>query len=399
MSAHNDIDSTWLHDLLHRLEQVLPAQAPIKDFVHHNTLHGFQHLHFRDALAAAEAATGNHGFQSPESFRAYFRQGRIDLADLNAALDETPELRADDILPGEIARRDVLLAALRFDLTPLPTTLLNWRIGEMAALERCQAEISSDAKKRLLASQDSEGACLAALWQACGDALAPALQPGNTEPPIHASAEAAELWRRHQIKQAAEHALSELLSQFGHTLSMRGLMLRLTGRDLMQDLRPYLIRHLAAHLDQGLAAWHNPQRPHGFYAAWLDSARHDPHFQFCDLPGWDQVLDRLPDSSLDCITQELHLMGVPDSRRADYLEQLAKELPGWSGMFLWRHEHPGYENQTTPVAMADYLAVRLVLERIHAQRFAAQHFKSEASLHGLRGYLHRHPNGPLASVR
>jgi uncharacterized protein YbcC (UPF0753/DUF2309 family) len=391
MSAHNDIDSTWLHDLLHRLEQVLPAQAPIKDFVHHNTLHGFQHLHFRDALAAAEAATGNHGFQSPESFRAYFRQGRIDLADLNAALDETPELRADDILPGEIARRDVLLAALRFDLTPLPTTLLNWRIGEMAALERCQAEISSDAKKRLLASQDSEGACLAALWQACGDALAPALQPGNTEPPIHASAEAAELWRRHQIKQAAEHALSELLSQFGHTLSMRGLMLRLTGRDLMQDLRPYLIRHLAAHLDQGLAAWHNPQRPHGFYAAWLDSARHDPHFQFCDLPGWDQVLDRLPDSSLDCITQELHLMGVPDSRRADYLEQLAKELPGWSGMFLWRHEHPGYENQTTPVAMADYLAVRLVLERIHAQRFAAQHFKSEASLHGLRGYLHRHP--------
>ena len=64
-------------------------------------------------------------------------------------------------------------------------------------------------------------------------------------------------------------------------------------------------------------------------------------------------------------------------------------------MFLWRHEHPGYDGEGaepgTPVAMVDYLAVRLVLERIHAQRIAAAHFKSEASLSGLRGYLHHHP--------
>ncbi len=378
----------WLHELIHHLEHVLPAQAPIKDFVHHNTLHGFQHLHFREALAAAESATGNHGYQSPEAFRAYFQQGRIDLSDLNGAIDETPELRADEFAAEGILRRDILLAGLLFDLNPPAPASLNWRIEEMGGLTRCHEGVTAAAKSRLLAGSSDEAAALAALWQVCGellDAGRPTHALLNEALPNEVPDEA------RQIKLDGERLLTDLFDQFGHGLGLRGLLLRLTGQDLMDGLRPYLIRHLAAHLDQGMAAWHNPVRPRGFYAAWLDSARRDPHFEFSELPGWDQVLERLPDDATDCIAQELHLLGLPDERRGDYLEALAKELPGWSGMFLWRHEHPDYEGETTPVGMADYLAVRLVLERIYAQRIASEHFKSEASLHGLRGYFRRHP--------
>ncbi|MDP2432452.1 MAG: DUF2309 domain-containing protein [Pseudomonadota bacterium] len=382
----------WLHDLLHHLEHILPAQAPIKDFVHHNTLHGFQERHFRDALAAAEAATGNHGYQPPEVFRAYFQQGRIDLSDLDAALDETPELRADEALPGGIQRRDALLAALRFDLKPLPDASLNWRIDELAALTRFQDEVPEAARQRLLDGGGGEAEVVSALWHACGRVLGGETAATGVESEgTSRSDEVALLWDRHRIKQEAERELAGLMSQFAHGLSLRGLLLRLTGRDLMEGQRPYLIRHFAAHLDLGMVAWHNPARARGFYAAWLESSSRDPHFNFSELPGCDQVLERLPDDATACIIQELQILGLPDECRADYLETLALELPGWSGMFLWRDLHPGYEGETTPVSMLDYLAVRLVLERFHAQRLAGIHFKTEASMHSLRGYLHHHP--------
>jgi len=212
MSApHSNSSHAWLHDLLHHLEHILPAQAPIKDFVHHNTLHGFQHLPFREALAMAEAITGNHGYQSPEAFRAYFRQGRIDLADLDAALDETPELRADAFLPGAIARRAVLRAGLQFDLRPLPDAVLKWRIEEAEALDRCQAEISEAAKAPLMAGQGSEGQALKLLWQVCGELLSTdetaQPEPIETEPVMD---EASVLWQHHRLRQVAERRLSEL---------------------------------------------------------------------------------------------------------------------------------------------------------------------------------------------
>jgi uncharacterized protein YbcC (UPF0753/DUF2309 family) len=381
----------WLTELEHRLEHVLPGQASIADFVHHNTLHGFQHLHFRKALAEAEAATGAHGYLPPAAFRSYFEAGRIDLADLNAALDETPDLDAAAALPGGFTRRNVLLAGLRFDLSPIARAALRWRIDEAGALERLADGVSADARARVCGNH-AEADALTRLWSTAQMVLGVDLEraPSLSES-REAEDEAARLWATHQLRHDADRRLAELMAQAGRDMTLRGLLMRLTGRDLLNDLRPYLVRHLSAYLDLGMADWHHPTRAQGFYAAWLDSARNDPHFELAELPGWETLLERLPPSSAACIEQELQVLGLARERWIEYLEALAKELPGWSGMFLWRHLHPGYAGQTAPVSLTDYLAVRLVLERMYAQRLTAAHFKSEATLHGLRGYLRRHP--------
>ncbi|MFN2390131.1 MAG: putative inorganic carbon transporter subunit DabA [Actinomycetota bacterium] len=70
------------------LAHVLPGQGPIETFIHHNTLHGFQHLSFDDAVAQAEALFGASGYLSVETFRAHYRRGRISDADLDAVEEE-----------------------------------------------------------------------------------------------------------------------------------------------------------------------------------------------------------------------------------------------------------------------------------------------------------------------
>jgi len=65
------------HHLLHELKHYLPAQAPLKDFIHHNTLHGFQNLKFNKAIYSASAIFGYRVSLSLAEYREHYQSGRI----------------------------------------------------------------------------------------------------------------------------------------------------------------------------------------------------------------------------------------------------------------------------------------------------------------------------------
>lgn len=78
-----------LQEILHRLKHYLPAQSPLKDFIHHNTLHAFQHQPFHEALAEAKTVFGYQVYLSLAEFRTAYTKGRIDDYALEWALNRT----------------------------------------------------------------------------------------------------------------------------------------------------------------------------------------------------------------------------------------------------------------------------------------------------------------------
>ena len=74
------------HHVLHHLTHYLPAQNPLKDFVHHNTLHAFQDRHFFDALQESSEIFGYKTYLSIEDFRKRFHKNEISAAVLNQVL-------------------------------------------------------------------------------------------------------------------------------------------------------------------------------------------------------------------------------------------------------------------------------------------------------------------------
>ncbi|QIP13691.1 DUF2309 domain-containing protein [Spirosoma aureum] len=74
--------------VLHELKHYLPTQAPLKDFVHHNPLHGFQHRPFEQAIQQAAELAGYRVLFSLKEFRALYANGRISEPLLEAVILE-----------------------------------------------------------------------------------------------------------------------------------------------------------------------------------------------------------------------------------------------------------------------------------------------------------------------
>lgn len=74
ISTHKIFDES---KVIHHLKHYLPAQAPLKDFVHHNLLHALQNKHFHDANFIATKIFGYKTYLNIEEYRQLFQQGYI----------------------------------------------------------------------------------------------------------------------------------------------------------------------------------------------------------------------------------------------------------------------------------------------------------------------------------
>lgn len=133
MTERNQSDRTRLDSLLRAVElaaHLLPRQGPIGVFVHHNTLHAFQHLPFEEAVVEASQLFGAEPYMSEAAYRAELARGRIQLVDIDAALDSEP----DALVFARLSRGSLRRAMITPGVREFDAATILWRTeqGDLA---------------------------------------------------------------------------------------------------------------------------------------------------------------------------------------------------------------------------------------------------------------------------
>ncbi len=403
----------FLQQQIDTLERALPIQAPLNDFVHFNPLMHYEDMPFKDALQQVHEKTGAYCYLPASEYREAYQKGRITKNDLLAVFHNDPDYQDNPLIfksqGKNYHQQDIALTALTCDIKNISYRKLLWKIEEDDALHCFQQDIPNKQREHLLASEGNAGnennerTAIHSLWQACLQ------QSGLSEQPAHFSKfvdlSPLDIWHRINdrievqdqsvttrklIRERSEAQLHKTFSQVGQTITMRVLLQRLTNTDILEEERPILIRQLSAWLDLGMSSDTNDTK--GFYHFWKEMAQVDLTPYFDDLITWNDYIDSLSDDPLETIMTELMRIGISKEHWRAYLRCLALEMPGWSGMFNWRAHHAQYQGIQKPVEMADYLAVRLVLEHLFCRHVSRDHWQIDATLPDLRGYFKHNLN-------
>ena len=352
LMRHDSSSPPALARVIDQVAQLLPAQGPISIFIHHNTLHAFEHLPFEEAVETAAEQLGCEPFLSESRYRDKLASGRILAKDVAAVLDEQLGARSANDVAGAGSRLDLWRAVVLHGIPAATGRELSWILEETAALSRFRTDVPADARSAAAVLTEHDGRvgeerrAVRRLWNACIQAVG----RGNASPP--ATATAAPI--RH-----------------------RDWLGAVSGPDTDAWIHPPLIRFLSGYLDQGLAHWPMPERNRGIHGCFLEIYRTSLAAQ-CGQ--WARSLPHVVDedrtanrSALSSIANSLAQLGVGDDECADYLSAELLALRGWAGIVRQIEERPDrVPARDLTVTLRGYLAVRLLFERAALDEAARQ---------------------------
>ncbi len=396
-----------LQQAIEHATHLLPSQGPITVFVHHNTLHAFEDLPFEEGLRAGLKTLGCEPFLSENHYRECLITGRIRQEELSSVLTEDMGDAADVMLGFLGTRFSLRMAMLEYPLQLASSAELRWAVAESDALRSFRAFVHGPTKLRLVAetrhwvmrdlrngngSGDSSPET-ARIRQHVRDLF---MLFGKTT--IERWSEATWesfclhlLWR---ICLDGSNAI-ETVSEVKRELPIRHakLLEEATQQPCDQLVNDLLIRFCAAFLDQGYANWPLPDREQGFFRSFgnmYGQAFGPPDRWMRGLRQQWQRLDEKGLSPLESIDESLQLLGVADDEREAYVLATLGALPGWAGMIWQMETNAEWTLVPAPAGtLTEYLAVRLILDRLAAAHVARQAFGWRGDLCDLRDELYR----------
>lgn len=378
----------------------LPSQGPIKVFVHHNTLHAFEHLPFDVAVQAGSQAYGCQAYLSEERYREKLARGRIRVDDLEAVLHEDLGDEADRLLAVFCTRYALRLSMLQHALHTGASHLLRWVVAETDALrcfrkeapKRVRADMLLDTQQAVLGNRErsEQGGVLESVLEQFE-----ASSPRKWKESTWESLVLNYLWRVccKGVRQARRHGDSTSIKET--LLRPRDYLLAVGGPDADQPVHDTLIRFCAAYLDQGFADWDLPQREADFFDAFL---RH--YAEGVAPTRWSRALRQecrrvraSQQGSLESIEESLACLGIAAPEQECFITQSLLALRGWSGMVWQMESNAEWAPRPAPNgSLQGFLATRLLLDRIALQQAAEEALGYQGPLAELRD-VRRLPDG------
>ncbi|MGH7432600.1 MAG: putative inorganic carbon transporter subunit DabA, partial [Candidatus Methylomirabilales bacterium] len=137
-----------------RARTVLPPKGPIHGFVAQNPLQGLEYLPFDRAVREAQRLLGGQGYLSNEGFRRLYGSGRITRDGLGRAVETAaPHLTTwprIEVRGRRVEARDVCLAQLLHELTPLAHGTLRWQVFHAKTTSRFRQDVPPETRSMLL---------------------------------------------------------------------------------------------------------------------------------------------------------------------------------------------------------------------------------------------------------
>ncbi len=404
-----------LQQVVHKAAHLLPAQGPIRVFIHHNPLHAFEDLPFDEAVREGGRIFGCHPYLPESHYRAELARGRIRLADLHAVLREDLGGRSDEPILQTDTRLDLRLAMLLYPLRVAPTGELRWFVARHNALRSfrnaapplLREAFIEETRHWILHVVRGVGASTLAAAPAGEREAAPGgcdPQPADRLARLVArfGGSSIQTWSGKTWEKVSLQILWRICRDAVQGLPMpplppapsvrhRDLLLAATGEDSDLLVHEVLGRFCAAFFDQGLSRWQMPYRDQGLFRAFRALYRQrggPPDRWLCGLSRELVRLEGTRQSPAESVVESLRLLGVPPCEWVHFIPATLLALRGWAGMIHQMETRGDRSAHPAPAgSLVEFLAVRLILERLALAHVASETIGCRGLLQDLREVL------------
>ena len=291
-----------IRSMIYVAAEPVPYFWPMRSFIHHNPLHGLEHMPFDRAVETGTRLFHGRGYLPRSDYQQYMQQGRIDQQRLEADVDSFVSGREQ--IPGLDLKKILMTLLTQVDSPVVPPTSLPDDARLHAALSGAGPEsdpvmpddvISNNLRETLLGDR-----------------------------PVYEAVDA------------------------------------LYGTDIGPSLDELVIKSCLDFFDEGQSAWKMPGRELGFFPAWRQVARRNVRLF---LRGLDiESILGADNTAEGVIDHVMNTLRVPEEYWVGYFTREISHLHGWAGFIRWRSNAKHYYwSQRNPGDLVDYMAVRLTL--------------------------------------